>query len=191
MNFLGHLYLSGDHPLVITGNFMADAVKGRDMSGLHPLVAEGVRLHRRIDAFTDSPRPAHPGRIALVEHAGRYAPVVLDMFFDHLLASEWSRWHPEPLPAFAGRMYALLQEHSHLMPERTRAMLPYMVAGDWLSSYARIEGLGRALDGLSRRVAGGARMEGAEQVLVRERKAFEDEFEVFLPALKGHLAQFA
>ncbi|MBK7945962.1 MAG: hypothetical protein IPJ85_11965 [Flavobacteriales bacterium] len=65
MNFLGHLFLSGDDPLVITGNFMADAVKGRDLSRFDPRLQEGIRLHRRIDSFTDRSRPVHPGREAL------------------------------------------------------------------------------------------------------------------------------
>jgi len=187
LNFLGHLFLSGNDPLVITGNFMADAVKGRDLSRFDPRLQEGIRLHRRIDSFTDRSRPMHPGREALRVHAGRYAPVVMDLFFDHLLARDWSRWHGEPLPFFAARMYDLLQVHEHLMPDRTRQMLPFMVSGDWLNSYASLEGLGRALGGLSRRVAAGADMAGAEQVLAAHTAEFSDEFERFLPSIMDHL----
>lgn len=189
MNFLGHLYLSGDDPLVITGNFMADAVKGRDLSRFDPVVQRGIRLHRRIDAFTDAHRAEHPGRVALRAHAGHYAPVVLDLFFDHLLARNWALWHPEPLPSFAARMYGVLQNHAHLMPERTRQMLPHLVAGDWLSSYATLDGLGMALHGLSRRVPQGARMAGAERVLASHQHHFEAEFGPLLQGLIHHLSQ--
>lgn len=187
LNFLGHLFLSGDDPLVITGNFMADAVKGRDLSRFDPRLQEGIRLHRRIDSFTDRSRPMHSGREALRAHAGRYAPVVMDLFFDHLLARDWSRWHGEPLPAFAARMYDLLQDNEHLMPDRTRQMLPFMVSGDWLTSYASLEGLGRALGGLSRRAAAGAHMAGAEQVLAAHAAEFSVEFDRFLPCIMDHL----
>ena len=68
MNFLGHLYLSGNEPLVIVGNFMADAVKGRDCTHLHPDVQRGIALHRAIDSVTMAP----PGRFgALPGHASR------------------------------------------------------------------------------------------------------------------------
>lgn len=189
MNFLGHLYLSGDDPLVITGNFMADAVKGRDLSRFDPVVQRGIRLHRRIDTFTDAYRADHPGRAALRAHAGHYAPVVMDLFFDHLLARDWQRWHPEPLPRFAARMYGVLQAHAHLMPERTRHMLPYLVAGDWLTSYAGLDGLGMALQGLSRRAPQGSRMAGAETVLASHQHHFEAEFEPFLRGLIHHLRE--
>ncbi|MBK7946372.1 MAG: DUF479 domain-containing protein [Flavobacteriales bacterium] len=117
----------------------------------------------------------HPGREALRVHAGRYAPVVMDLFFDHLLARDWSRWHGEPLPSFAARMYDLLQVHEHLMPDRTRQMLPFMVSGDWLNSYASLEGLGRALGGLSRRVAAGADMAERNRCSLRTPLEFSDE----------------
>jgi len=188
MNFLGHLYLSGDDPLVITGNFMADAVKGRDLSRFAASLQEGIRLHRRIDSFTDQPRADHEGRAALRAHAGRYAPVVMDLFYDHLLARHWERWHHEPLPEYAQRMYALLRAHEALMPERTRRMLPYMIAGDWLTSYAGLDGLGEALHGLSMRVTGGASMSGAERVMAEHLRLFEDEFNSFLPDLREHIA---
>lgn len=187
MNYLGHLYLSGDDPLVITGNFMADAVKGRDLSRFAPRIQEGIRLHRRIDSFTDAQRPVHAGRAALRAHAGRYAPVAIDLFFDHLLARDWGRWHPEPLSDFTGRMYTLLQEHAADMPERTQRMLPYLVGGDWLRTYASLDGIGRALHGMARRFQGAGPLAGAESVLAAHIAEFEQEFDAFLPALKDHL----
>lgn len=66
---------------------------------------------------------------------------------------------------FSERTYTMLMAHEQLMPERTRVMLPYMVKGDWLNTYASLEGLGRALAGLARRVPEGASMVGAEKVL--------------------------
>jgi len=186
MNFLGHLYLSGDDPLVTVGNFMADAVKGRDLSRFDPRVEQGIRLHRAIDSFTDTHPLQQRGRERAHAHAGRYASVVMDLYFDHLLAVNWRDVHPEPLPVFARRMYALLTQHRHLMPERTQQMLPYMVERDWLTSYATIGGIGRALAGLARRVPEGAPMVGAEMVLKAHLADYTAEFREFLPAIEAH-----
>lgn len=56
MNFLAHIYLSDDKPLLQIGNFIADSVKGRQVELYPPTIQEGIRLHRAIDAYTD----AHP-----------------------------------------------------------------------------------------------------------------------------------
>lgn len=187
MNFLGHLYLSGDEPLVIVGNFMADKVKGRDLSRFGPGLEQGIRLHRAIDSYTDEHPAQRTGRARLRTHAGRYSGVVMDLFYDHLLATDPSRWRNEPLPEFAQRMYALLQYHEELMPDAVRHMLPYMVTGDWLSSYATIEGIGRALAGLARRVPEGAPMVGAERLLVEHMDVYRAEFGRFMTDMEQHL----
>jgi len=187
MNFLGHLYLSGDDPLVTVGNFMADAVKGRDLSAHDPRVQEGIRLHRAIDVFTDQHPITLVGRERLRAHTGKYAGVALDLFYDHVLAANWHLIHPEPLPRYTERMYDLLRAHIDLMPERTRGMLHYMVRYDWLTSYARIEGIGRALEGLSRRAPAGDALRGSEQVLAQHYDAYRDEGLSFLRELERHV----
>ena len=120
----------------------------------------------------------------------RYAGVVMDLFYDHLLASQWSRWHPEPLPDFAQRMYALLNANQALMPEGTRYMLSFMVGRNWLTNYASIEGIGRSLHGLSMRVPSGSPMSGAEAVLAEHIEAYRAEFDIFLPAIRVHTEAF-
>ena len=189
MNFLGHLLVSGDDPLVITGNFMADAVKGRDLSRFDPRVQQGIRLHRRIDAFTDTHPITLIGRDRLRAQCGKYAGVALDLFYDHIIASEWNTLRTEPLPTFAQRMYRVLHEHSALMPERTRYMLPFVIKNDWLSSYATIAGTGRALAGLSRRVPAGGSLAGSEVVLAAHIDGYRSECLLFLRELNEHLAR--
>jgi acyl carrier protein phosphodiesterase len=188
LNFLGHLYLSGTDPLITVGNFMADAVKGRDLSRFDPKLEQGIRLHRAIDSYTDRHVLQRQGRERVHPHAGRYASVVMDMFYDHLLAKHWNEYREEPLPHFAQRMYGLLSAHAHLMPERTRNVLPYMVNRDWLTSYATLAGIGRALEGLSHRVPMGAPMRGAERVLETNMEQYLSEFRSFLPEIEAHVA---
>jgi acyl carrier protein phosphodiesterase len=77
-----------------------------------------------------------------------------------------------------------LLAHEHLMPERTRRMLPYMVQGEWLNTYATIDGVGRALAGLARRVPNGAPMIGADRVLAEHLELYTAEFNAFLPTVE-------
>lgn len=191
MNFLGHLVVSGSDPLVITGNFMGDAVKGRDLSRYMERVQAGIRMHRAIDTYTDTHPITLVGRQRLRARTGKFAGVALDVFYDHALASQWDKVSDEPLDRFVQRMYTLLQDHADLMPERTRNMLRYMVQGDWLGSYARIEGIAQALAGMSTRVNGGAVLQGAEEVLIEHLDQFRAESLAFLTDLRKHLSQHA
>lgn len=185
MNFLGHLLVSGNDPLVITGNFMADAVKGRDLSRFPEAVQRGIRMHRSIDSFTDQHPTTLQGRERLRDHCGKFAGVALDIFYDHCIASTWAE--EQPLPSFAQRMYALLDAHQHLMPERTQRMLPYMMRGDWLTGYATLDGIGNALRGLAHRVPNGSVLIGAERVLAAHHDEYIGECSAFLRDLRTHL----
>ena len=187
MNFLGHLVLSGDDPLVVTGNFMADAVKGRDLSRFSDGLQRGIRMHRSIDSFTDTHPITLVGRERLRAHCGKFAGVALDIFYDHCIASTWPEHSTEPLPVFVQRTYALLNRHAHLMPERTQYMLPFMVKNDWLSSYAHLDGIARALAGLARRVPHADVLVGAGSVLAEHRELYVAECSSFLRALRTHL----
>ena len=187
MNFLGHLLVSGNDPLVITGNFMADAVKGRDLSRFPEAIQRGIRLHRRIDTFTDQHAITLQGRERLRAHCGKFAGVALDILYDHCIASTWME--TEPLPEFAQRMYAVLDAHLHLMPERTQRMLPYMMRNDWLTGYAELDGIARALQGLAQRVPNGSVLVGAERVLTAHRDAYVAECSAFLRDLRTHLSR--
>ena len=189
MNFLCHLLVSGNDPLVIVGNFMADAVKGRDLSGWQTGLQQGIRMHRKIDSYTDNHPITLIGRERLRAHCGKYAGVALDLFYDHAIASQWAALSNEPLGEFARRMYTLLGAHASVMPERTQRMLTYMSRHDWLSSYATIDGIGKALGGLSARVPGGEVLIGAEEVLKEHRAEFVGECMRFLPQLRNHLNQ--
>ena len=175
--------------MVIVGNFMADAVKGRDLSAWSAGLRKGIRTHRQIDSYTDNHPLTMKGRERLREHCGKYAGVALDLFYDHVIASRWEELRDEPLPDFTRRMYALLESHAHLMPARTQHMLPYMVRNDWLTSYARIDGIARALNGLAARVPAGELLLGAENVLQEHQAEFAEECLLFLPDLKNHLAR--
>jgi len=186
VNYLGHLFLSGTDPLVTTGNFMADEVKGRDLSRFSEPLQQGIRLHRSIDTFMDQHPSVQAGRARVRAHAGRYAGVVMDLFYDHLLAREWSRWNAEPLPDYAQRMYALLQDHEALLPDRIRYMLGFMIRRDWLTNYATISGIGRSIQGLSERVPRGDVMSGSEKILAEHIEVYQQEFTVFLPAILEH-----
>jgi acyl carrier protein phosphodiesterase len=187
MNFLAHLYLSGDDKEVMVGNFMADFVKGKHRPSRYPpAIAFGIELHRSIDAFTDRHPVVRASKKRLWEKYRHYAGVIVDMYYDHFLSSNWNKFHPEPLALYSVRTYQVLEEYEPILPERLRTMLPYMVRGNWLLGYGTVDGIGQALSGMSRRTPFDSKMDEATRELRDSYEAFESEFLTFFPELREH-----
>lgn len=185
MNFLAHLYLSGDDPEIMVGNFIGDFVRGRNMhEQFQQNIAIGIELHRKIDEFTDSHLVVLESKKRLRPKYRHYAPVIVDIFYDHFLAIHWPRWHPQSLPDFATYAYSQLENHEAILPERVLQMMPYMIRGNWLVNYAKTEGIHRALSGMSRRTPYESKMDEAVHDLEKYFNEFESEFLLFFPELK-------
>ncbi|HCX88427.1 MAG TPA: DUF479 domain-containing protein, partial [Gammaproteobacteria bacterium] len=120
MNTLAHLYLSGDDPELILGNFIGDSVRGDEFSQLEQRVQQGVMLHRKIDRFTDG-HPVFRQISALMrKDFGRYCSVVADVFLDHFLAREWERFDSRPLEDYTRWIHQILARRIDTCPERSR-----------------------------------------------------------------------
>lgn len=153
MNYLAHLFLAKGDAESLIGNLAGDFVKGRISESLAPGIADGIRHHRRVDAFTDShPSVAAFRRVLIPEH-GHYARVIADVFFDHFLAIDFDRYAKESLDAFLTRIYASIDPHADTLPGNLRVVYPRMRDEDWLPSYRSIEGIGQALRGISYRLS--------------------------------------
>jgi len=173
------------------GNFIADFVKGRGTAGqFNPGVVMGINLHRAIDEFTDHHPVVQLSKGRLRPKYRHYSGVIVDIFYDHFLARYWDEFHAELLPDYAGTVYDMLSARQVELPEGTRWMLPYMIKGDWLTSYARLEGIQKALTGMSRRATFSSRMEESTNELRDHYTAFESEFRDFFPQLRDYSANF-
>lgn len=191
MNYLAHLYLSGNDTDLLLGNFMADHLKGPERHLPQPEgIQKGISLHRYIDHFTDSHDVVAQSKARVREQFGKYAPVIVDVFYDHFLAARWQNYHHEPLAVFTQKTYLLLQANEHRLPQGAQHMLPYMVKHDWLNGYAVIPGLQRVMEGMSRRSRFASGMEKAPDFLEQHYDWFGDEFERFFPELQQHVKQF-
>jgi acyl carrier protein phosphodiesterase len=191
MNFLAHIFLSGDKPKIMVGNFIGDFVKGRNLSErFETEIARGIELHRSIDEFTDSHPIVSQSKDRLRPKYRHYAPVIVDVFYDHFLARNWNNYHSILLPDFAERTYQILNDHHEFLPEKVRQMLPYMEKGNWLVNYGRVEGIQRALTGMSRRTRFDSKMDESVNDLLEFYEDFKREFELFFPELKTHSESF-
>jgi len=184
MNFLAHLYLSGDNPKVMIGNFIGDFVKGKNLTERFDAdIAKGIALHREIDWFTDTHAVVKQSKDRLRPKYRHYSGVIVDIFHDHFLAKNWDNYSKDLLPDFAEACYATIQQHEAVLPEDVKYMLPYMINGNWLVNYSKLEGIQKALSGMARRTRFESKMEESVIDLQANYEDFKKEFEVFFPDL--------
>ncbi len=187
MNFLAHLLLSGNDKDLMFGNFIADGVKGKAYSRYPDGVARGIILHRAIDAFTDDHPLVKEAKKSLFPDYGKFAGVIIDLFYDHFLALHWKRFHTLPLDAYEEQVHRLLTSRKEQMPQRIRRMYPYMVADKWLSNYRKTESIDRALQGMGRRFPFENPLHEAGKELNGERRdQLEKGFLAFFPKLSEY-----
>lgn len=187
MNFLAHLYLSGNDDSILIGNFIADSVKGSTITKYPARVKEGIVLHRKIDQFTDTHPVVLKGKVRLRPKFHKYAPVIIDVFYDHFLALQWDDYSSVPLNDYVNGVYRLLEKNKDSFPDRSKMLLPYMIGGNWLEGYSRLEGINRSLSGMAGRSNFISNMELATKELERDIELYEAEFNAFFPLLVDYV----
>lgn len=184
MNYLAHLHLGGQTPDHWLGSLYGDFVKGRLEGRFSPALEAGIRLHRQIDAYTDS----HPLVLAALERfpaaRRRYAGIILDVFFDHCLALHWRDYDARPLARFTGQVYAVLGAQDEL-PGRLAGVAPYLIAGDWLGSYVEFAVLEQVFQGIARRLSKPEGLAGAFAEVSALYEPLTEDFRQFYPVLQG------
>lgn len=181
MNFLAHTFLSGKNEDIMIGNFIADHVKGSNIMRFRPGIVKGIKLHRKIDTFTDSHPLFIKSKRRLQGKYHKYAGVITDMFYDHFLAANWHDYSDEDLIEFTSKTYKLLLWNFFILPAKTKKILPFMVGSNWLASYAHLNFLQRSLEGIAMRTPFKSGMENAVTDLKNDYDKFHLEFNGFFP----------
>ena len=189
MNFLAHIYLSGDNELVTLGNFIADDIKGSKYKRFPIDIQKGIILHRAIDTFTDSHPIVKQSTKRLHHKYSHYSGVIVDILYDHFLARNWSRYCDQPLADYVAEFYSFLQHNFDLLTPRIQNMTPYMIKDNWLLSYAELEGIRTVLYNMNRRTKNRSGMDRAVDDLKMFYTEFETEFTLFFDELKKFSAQ--
>lgn len=188
MNWLAHLYLSEPVPAFRIGNLLPDLAPVSTLAHLSADYQRGVRQHHRIDTFTDTHAIVRRSILRVDAPFRRYAGILVDMFYDHFLAREWSAWSPVPLEEFAAEIYASFEAHAADLPPEVCERLVQMKAGNWLCTYGDLPSLARTLGRIGRRFRQPVPLADAIVVLDRNYEGFRGDFHAFFPELQAHVA---
>ncbi len=149
MNYLAHIFLSSS-PQEQVGNFIGDFVKGWKYENFPEEIKKGILRHRAIDEFTDNHPIVQQARALLRPTFGRYAGVVLDLYFDHFLAVRFSEYSAMPLRSFACRFYWALWRNRRILPERVKGFMWHFIFTNRLHRYASFSGLHQSFSIMAR-----------------------------------------
>lgn len=183
MNFLAHTYLSGCNEEIIVGNFMGDYVKGKNYLLFPEQVKKGILIHRDIDSFTDMHRITRicKKRVAVKYH--KYAGIVIDIFYDHFLASLWDNYSTLPLNEFVNRSYDLLKRNYKVLPSAIKRWFPTFLENNWMMAYTTEDGIEMVLERMSANTSLPDHSAFAVEVLRDQYSIFMDDFLEFFPLI--------
>ena len=192
MNHLAHVFLSGKEADMTRGNLIADFVTGRDARQCAPRFKRGIQLHYAIDIFTDTHPIVKLSTKHLHTYHHKYAPVVVDVFYDYFLARNWQIYAPQmdvetDMRSFINDTYKILQEDTSDLPENFSKLLPNMIKNDWLFQGTQLEGQKKIFTMLGKRAKFENDFENAVQHLIKFHDEIEHEFNLFFPDLIKHV----
>ena len=190
MNYLAHLLLSGNDEDVIFGNFIGDAIKGKQYQDYSDSIQKGILLHRQIDTFTDSHPIYLQSKRRFYKNYPKISGVITDILYDHLLCLEWNKHTNEKLPLFIKRSYDYLDTCIDQMPSRMTPVYAHMRSHDWFSRYQTIEGTALSLMQIGERMGFGSSVGSSVMEFKQNEAMFIEEFNTFFNEIKAFSKEF-
>lgn len=185
MNYLAHAYLSFNNPEILTGNLIADCVKGKQLYSFPEGVQQGIQLHRKIDEYTDNHPIIREVQKLYSLSTGRYNGVFLDVTFDHFLAIDSLSEPPEGWQKFSKWCYLEIDKNITETPDIFRRLFSYMKKEDWLYNYRHKWMMQRSFERLTQRAK--YLTDDANIYLAFEQhyNELQEGYESFFPELKA------
>lgn len=190
MNFLGHIYLSGQSPELLVGNLITDMLRLKELQSLTGEYRSGMLLHQRIDQLTDSDKRVSQINKMLSPVQGKYAPVVSDILFDFLICHNWYRLTDNSFDEFCQTSYNYILAANASLPIRIRSRLESMVHNRWLHQQASWEGLNHTLLRMDQRTRFPSKFRQAGTQLLGEFETFNLLFMEFFGSIEINIRQW-
>ena len=189
MNFLAHIYLSGNSRDVLIGNYIGDYVKGKEYTYYPTGIQKGILLHRHIDSFTDKHAVTRASKKFISERYGLYAGIVVDIFYDHFLSARWDKYSDMSLTTYVRDRYKMLNTGFSHFPSGVKNWFPYFIKSNWLETYTSFEGLVMVFKRMSYRTSLPDHSDYAVQMLNNNYDELRDGFLEFFEELCTYVTE--
>lgn len=206
MNFLAHCALADDASRrwpdgellsegLLAGAVLADFSKGPIAQRLPADLQTGIRLHRRIDAYSNQHPTIRGVCSKFPQELRRYAPIFVDILADYYLSLAWDEYYPAPRPAFSARCYEACERYSQ-HPEYTNSdqlkrFLGYMLDTDLLASYHQWSNVERGLHSILRRLGKEALLQPVISACLEQHDSGQSAFRIYFPDVRQQLTSWS
>jgi acyl carrier protein phosphodiesterase len=187
MNFLAHIFLSGDNDEIKLGNFIGDFVKGNAYNNYSPLIRKGILLHRKIDSFTDSHPVVRQHKSLFYDKYHKYAGIIIDILYDHFLAHFWHMFSEVDFDTYVKEANEFLINNADAMPEELKKAVPNLLHNNWLYAYRTIEGIESVLIGMSKGTSLPPEYDYAIKILRKNYENIKHDFFNYFPQLMEYV----
>ncbi len=168
---------------------MGDYVKGRNYLLFPDQVKKGILIHRDIDTFTDMHQITSRNKQRVAPKYHKYAGIIIDIFYDHFLASLWDQFSDLPLQDFVNRTYDLLKRNYKVLPEAIKRWFPTFLENNWMMAYRTVDGIELVLERMSANTSLPNHAGYACEVLTDQYALFEEDFLEFFPLMVAFLEE--
>lgn len=183
MNFLAHTLFAAGNAERIAGQFCGDFIRGSDLSHLPEGIQQGIRRHRRIDSFTDQHPDVKSCHALFDPPVRRFAGIVTDVVFDHVLATDWARYSDTPLAQHVEFVHDALNEQRQLLPKELQRFSDFLQKENILLGNLTFAGVELTLQRLSKRSTRFSPLADGAVVAKRHKTALTEAFHAFFPEL--------
>jgi acyl carrier protein phosphodiesterase len=183
MNFLAHLFLAEPTSDSIIGTMLADFVNTNYHHRYNKGICWSIVEHREVDKFTDSHPIFIKSKHRISDHFRLLKGIMIDVFYDHYLAKNWTNYSDTSLENFCRFVYQIFLNFQNSFPQKMQGMIPRMIQENWLLSYREIDGIDWVLKGLSNRLSKKNNLGAGIVVLKKNYREFELDFEEYFPQL--------
>lgn len=194
MNWLAHLLLAEPNPEGRLGNLLGDLVKGEAKKALSPGLQQGIECHQAIDIFTDCHPIVKRSKRRIDSKYRRFAGILIDVFYDYLLANNWQDYSDISLAEFTTSVYESWSSNLSTLPVYPQEVVRRLMVEDWLGSYRTLEGIENTLARISwrlnRRSQRNYNLTLAIAQLTDNYCLLERDFKQFFPQLQLYTARW-
>lgn len=183
VNFLAHVYLARGVPDAIVGQLCGDFVRGKDLAHFPPAIAQGIRVHRAVDSYTDRHPLNLQARELFASPHRRFAGIITDVVYDHYLALEWDNYSDVSLEEYETTVKVALQARYALLPPRLQRFTEFLQTENILQNNLYQAKIELTLQRLSARRASMKPLATASSSLWQNNDQLKGLFDQFFPEL--------
>ncbi len=187
MNYLAHLFLAKPTADSQFGNLLGDFRRGVNVASYSPNVQRGLENHHTVDKFTDQHELVRQAKLLFHPSRRRFAPVAIDIYFDHLLIKHWSAFTDTPFSLFCDERFALLERRLPVMPRNMQHSVGHLITHNWFNDYAKEEGIAKAIAVVAKRIRFKNEFHKSVNDIVCNKEELESLFLSFFPQLIEHV----